>query len=592
MRHFSILAAALIGLSTAFATPVKWTCRLPEAAARSFSMYHGETLEFRPEFIVDGHALTNVTALSIYWQTNGMGSAWWSAQGTTFGPSNDVGAASYRFFIRAEAADGILYRANGTIRMLASPGFAPAALELPPKVLDFLEVDYRNAPWADAGALAAAARAATNHTDTATNALQSTVNGKADAFGVGDGLENGEVTCRWYSEALKSNGINGGVVYTKTDPKDIYDGSSGTPVPAYQDQLCVQRLGILIYHDGDFYGYNGKMYLQIRDVARTSINTIVLSPSATNGLASVSAVETVNGNVSRIMVQIAGSNVWFEVTNYLGQADIPSLRLFEMRDGVRTKVWDERTRHDEMKLWTIDMMTNAINVALTDVPFRAWSLYTSGTGAAAPSNTTWVSTESLVLSGGLEFRSFGEISVLVNNGLVSRFTANTNGYTELRTLEGDTLIEFRRTQDRLVDALPTGIQKAPNGSWMIPFSLPSGVKYGEGSPPILYGAADVTGPWYAETNSAAPFAVTWNGDAGEKTWLAAVTQNQAYDKFFFFAKVDAPGRSETRIPGILNAEGGILCKDKRHVITPVYESGQLTWEVEDLGAPAAVEASE
>ncbi len=588
----TLFALAFLTASNALAIVFPWRVNTRETTPKPFTAYHGETLEFRPEFIVDGAPLTNVTALSIYWQTNGMGSVWWSAPGTTFAPSNDVGAASYRFFIRAEAADGILYRANGTIRMLPSPGFTPAEIELPPKVLDFSAVDHRNAPWAEKTALADAAAAATNHTDAATNALQCTVNGKADAFGVGDGLENGEVTYRWYSETLKSNGINGGVVYTKTDPKDIYDGSSGTPVPAYQDQLCAQRLGILIYHDGDFYGYNGKMYLQIRDVVRTSINTIVLSPSATNTLASASAVETVNGNVTRIMVQIAGSNVWFEVTNYLGQADIPSLRLFEMRDGVRTKVWDERTRHEETKAWAVDAMTNTIDLALADVPFRAWSLYTSGTGAAAPSNTTWVSTESLVLSGGLEFRSFGEISVLVNNGLVSRFTANTNGYTELRTLEGDTLIEFRRTQDRLVDALPTGIQKAPNGSWMIPFSLPSGVKYGEGSPPILYGAADVTGPWYAETNSAAPFAVTWNGDAGEKTWLAAVTQNQAYDKFFFFAKVDAPGRSETRIPGILNAEGGILCKDKRHVITPVYESGQLTWEVEDLGAPAAVEASE
>lgn len=553
MRHYIILATAFIGLSTAFATafatPIKWTCRLPEAAARSFTMYHGETLEFQPEFIVDGAPLTNVTALSIYWQTNGMGTVWWSAPGTTFGPSNDVGAASYRFFIRAESSDGILYRANGTIRMLASPGFVPAEVELPAKVLDFSSVDYRNAPWADADDLAALrSRHETDHVDTLGQIaaaardvaeLKSEIGGKQDELPLSGGVYGITVGTAWNA------------YYAELSQKAISDSSGNDIVDTYATKE--------------------------ENAAK----------------ADASAVETLGANVGRLMLQVLGSNVWFSVTNYFGSLALPSLSLHERVDGVDTVVWDERTRHNETRQWCIDEVTDMLESLMDAIPYKAWGLYTSATGAPAPSNTTWMSSGSLVIASGFEFRSYGTVAVLESNGMMPASAVNTNGYSEIRTLEGETMIEWRKTQERLVPARPTAMQQAPNGDWMIPFDMPSDAPFDANNPPILYGAQSVTGPWHAETNSLAQFTVTWSGDASEKTWLAVARTSAPYSMFLFMAKVNAPGRSETRIPGILNAEGGILCTDGRHVVRPVYSDGTVTWVVEDLdGAAAAAEVSQ
>ena len=139
--------AALATLSTAYATPLKWTCDWPEARAQAFSLYQGETATFEPTFRVNGQIVTNAAIEAVWYQTNGMGNAWWKLDGATFAPSNDVGAAAYRFFVEAKTSDDILYRANGTLRMLPSPGFAPNAIEPPVKALDFAAVEYYNAPW-------------------------------------------------------------------------------------------------------------------------------------------------------------------------------------------------------------------------------------------------------------------------------------------------------------------------------------------------------------------------------------------------------------------------------------------------------------
>ena len=93
--------AALATLSSAFATPFKWTCDWPEARAQAFSLYQGETATFEPTFRVNGQLVTNATIEAVWYQTNGMDQAWWKLDGNTFAPSNDVGAAAYRFFVEA-----------------------------------------------------------------------------------------------------------------------------------------------------------------------------------------------------------------------------------------------------------------------------------------------------------------------------------------------------------------------------------------------------------------------------------------------------------------------------------------------------------
>lgn len=131
-----------------FAMPLKWDCNYPEARAARFQIYQGESVTFEPTFHVDGKAL-NLEIDGIYYQTNGMGKAWWKLDGNTFTPENDFGASSYRFFVSASAPNETVYRANGTLVMLRSPGYKPTAADLPKEVFDFSSLDILNAPWPD-----------------------------------------------------------------------------------------------------------------------------------------------------------------------------------------------------------------------------------------------------------------------------------------------------------------------------------------------------------------------------------------------------------------------------------------------------------
>lgn len=175
MKRKIALFAALAALA-ACAKTFSWRITSPQPSAQTFAAYRGETLEFAPQFC---GAMSNVTASALYYQTNGMGTAWWQADGLVFAPSNDCGAAAYRFFVRAADPLGTDYTANGVLRMLDSPGETPNALPLPVQVLDFAAVEVANAPWPSAEDVAAAARAAadaaTNYTDRAVAAAENRI---------------------------------------------------------------------------------------------------------------------------------------------------------------------------------------------------------------------------------------------------------------------------------------------------------------------------------------------------------------------------------------------------------------------------------
>jgi len=138
-----LLAAALSGL----AEPLQWVCEWPKAKAQQFELYQGEIATFEPTFRINGGAPTNLPVVTVWYQTNGMDRAWWHTDGAVFHPTNDVGAASYRFFVDAAGDGGKLYRANGTLRMLPSPGFVPNTITTPVAALDFDNIDVWNAPY-------------------------------------------------------------------------------------------------------------------------------------------------------------------------------------------------------------------------------------------------------------------------------------------------------------------------------------------------------------------------------------------------------------------------------------------------------------
>ena len=151
MKHqCTILATVLAAALSASAKTFDWPIDATTAGARQFTAYHGETVRFNLQF---KGAMTNLAPVCIYYQTNGMDKAEWfePIPGTVFHPTNDCGAAFYRFFVRCTDPDGVNYSANGSLRMLDSPGFEPSTVQLPVQTLDFSRIEVLNPPWGEGG---------------------------------------------------------------------------------------------------------------------------------------------------------------------------------------------------------------------------------------------------------------------------------------------------------------------------------------------------------------------------------------------------------------------------------------------------------
>lgn len=135
------------------AVPVVWT-NTP-AATQPYPIKpvpHGSTVDLAVTLkgyttppIVDG------ADVRLWYQTNGMGKAWWSAPATfdgstitaSFGPAQDCGADRVSLFFGAPSN----VFASAVLRLTHAPGFTPASLPIPVPPLDFDGLDVLNAPY-------------------------------------------------------------------------------------------------------------------------------------------------------------------------------------------------------------------------------------------------------------------------------------------------------------------------------------------------------------------------------------------------------------------------------------------------------------
>ena len=171
MKHLTAIFTFtfLLHLSTSAAVPLKWTVETSRAQPATFEAFQGETLDFEATLQSYGKPLelpvTGASSPRLFWQTNGMGSAYWSAPCTVPGassprgadtnllcatwlPSYDVGARAYNCFI---GLTGTIYHAAFQLRLRPSPGAVPNELPLPQKVIDFAQVTVLNPPWSGGG---------------------------------------------------------------------------------------------------------------------------------------------------------------------------------------------------------------------------------------------------------------------------------------------------------------------------------------------------------------------------------------------------------------------------------------------------------
>jgi len=125
------------------AVPLCWERRPNRPAPAQFDTFHGETLELRCAFEGFGVLPFGEGAdVRLWYQTNGMGAAWWSVPATVasntvaaaWPPSADPGAERVAFFFGAPSNA----YAAAQVRFRNSPGATPNVLN-PPSVLDWAD---------------------------------------------------------------------------------------------------------------------------------------------------------------------------------------------------------------------------------------------------------------------------------------------------------------------------------------------------------------------------------------------------------------------------------------------------------------------
>ena len=166
--HLACAVVAMLALHSCIpepayaATPLqlRWTAELSDPKPYNAVLFAGESADLKATLKLYGRAVAieDSATASLYWQTNGMGSAWWQSPATvttagvvsaTWTPAMDVGADLYRWHIGvANAASATVYRAFGAFRMQGSPGATPNVLDLPTRWIDFNAVTVSNSPWA------------------------------------------------------------------------------------------------------------------------------------------------------------------------------------------------------------------------------------------------------------------------------------------------------------------------------------------------------------------------------------------------------------------------------------------------------------
>ena len=148
-KQLATTLAALLAIPLLAAVPIAWTNSpgMPPYAVSPIP--HGSTIDF--SVTLKGYTSPPIVPgadLRLWYQTNGMGSAWFYAPASinsnvitaTFGPAQDVGADRVSLFFGAPSN----VFASAVLRLTPSPGFAPNSLPFPAPVLDFSTVDVRN----------------------------------------------------------------------------------------------------------------------------------------------------------------------------------------------------------------------------------------------------------------------------------------------------------------------------------------------------------------------------------------------------------------------------------------------------------------
>ena len=596
---FATLAIPLLAALPAFATPLKWVCEWPEARAQSFTLYHGETATFEPSFRVNGSVATNVAVEACYIQTNGMGEAWWRLENATFHPSNDVGAASYRFFVRARAGGDVVYRANGILRMQDSPGFEPAALPFPRRVLDFDAVEIANAPWPDEIAAA-------------TNAIPGTVSNVVtksyvESLGISGGggsdddfianvsgdarLPAVDVDNFWYLRQESAGSTVRTYGLWKDWIADIASSSAAGNYPAVSnaamkaatprtvtnivEALAYKKAAGATAGNLPAFGTSGNIVDSGKKPAdfasADAVSTAATSATNFTRSAAVASTNYTDSVAAPIWQIILGDRVWFAVTNYMRTVDgvAPSLQLWEVRNGVTNLVYHSTEEITNLigKATAPLATTQALDAVRAAMPSKAWSRYQSATGAdnPAPADVTIISTPVVQLTGGGEWTphtlsSGGTVWTLESNGFTS-ISGSTNGYFSIRnTVTGEEV--FSVEERSILPSVPVNAAfEAKGGGEGFFYTVYADAR------PTLYTSTNLTSrakaAWDAQGEDPNVIVNSWTHN-GDGTWTADVTLVVPSVQYFAYVGVQESKDTVISNKRAASFDGGIVIGDAKY----------------------------
>ena len=481
MKHTLQILALFILHSSLFilhaAVPLRWTVETSRAQVAQFEAYRGETLDLEATMKSYGSPLATPVQPSLYWQTNGMGAAWWTAPATasgnvlraTWSPTNDCGGTVYNCFIGGPDAT---YRAAFRLRMLPSPGFTPNHIPLPtvkaesdPVFSAWLATNEFSSAGVDTNAVLGLITSATNELE-----------------GVGTGrqiIRGSNQYGPW--DITVSNASTAQMAQGDSDGRSIID--------TYAEKMVVNDL-----HDH----YN-----------------------------------EISGTVSAWQTYWDGDDVRVTVTNYYGNLDIPSLYLEqkmpvdETHDSPWFKVvWDERTRWNRF-MPTFAALTNDVAQNKAD---RAWGVYDSSTGEYSPDGLLQLSQEQIMIAPGMSYQKTVTAGgnaywVLRANDPTTVSGVTSNGFFRISDFDGNPLFEIVKGDKRIVGATATSINAGSDGVTIMYNCVsdnPPELEWCENLTAAEWAAVVpvVTGPSVGPLVPISGPAVEWTGSSG--AWVALV----------------------------------------------------------------------
>lgn len=592
--HFKPLAtilAATLQLAAIAAVPLAWDVRPGQPAPVTFDRYHGETLEFSATFRGFGALpFAGDADIRLWYQTNGMGSSWWSAPATiqsnvlsaTWSPSFDPGADRVSLFFGAPSNA----YAAAVLSLRHSPGFRPGAM---PDPESFRETDPVFAAWLATYTPPDTSLApATNYTDAATNALAATMLSRSEAEAgftswrfddesLMDGSHVAEVREGWSDEA---QGVRYYDLYVDGQFESSYTGPIG-------------ETSIEFTWQGD--GHVTATRTRLRPTAEQEEywNTKASHEDATNAAEAVvapvaEALGDLRTETSLVYRLYSGSNVVAEVTNYNSAVHAPELRLMQLNESNEYfTVWTEANGLSRTLKSAKEYTDGATGAVVNASAPRAWSKVTAGMGVEAPSNTTWLSTGRTVIAGGLEYEkhltSGGAIWLLESNGMAADFHAQTNNtaYLDISAGDGTSIFRIEKTDSFLVGVSVDNVS-VENGS-----ALVCGVNVVAAEHPLVRVKASLSdASWSKEEDGTESGGVTtisglatiaWTGTTGN--WTCRITNLTGGNTLFAQMEYLQEGGTKIVNSAALDVSEGILCTDGIHKCRPVYSNGNITWEV-------------